>query len=179
MMGIEEIKRIVPHRPPMLLVDRVTELVPRRRLVGSLTVTGDRPLPMSLLLESWGQAALVLIRHDRPMPDVLTDGVPVAGVFEHIRFGRPVLPGETVQHRVTMTRLVADTAFVTGDSVVGDAVVLRVGRLVGAMRSVDSLRASLAATRDARPAAPDDPQAGPDPRAATGAPAAAVTGVTR
>ncbi|MEU4775905.1 hypothetical protein [Micromonospora sp. NPDC023644] len=155
MMGIEEIRRIVPHRPPMLLVDRVSELVPRRRLVGSLTVTGDRPLPMSLLLESWGQAALVLMRHDRPMPDVLTDGVPVAGLFEHVRFGRPVLPGETVRHRVTMNRLVADTAFVTGDSVVGDTVVLRVGRLVGAMRSVDSLRASLeAAIREHRSAAP-------------------------
>ncbi|MEU7998113.1 beta-hydroxyacyl-ACP dehydratase [Micromonospora sp. NPDC049060] len=163
MMGIEEIRRIIPHRPPMLLVDRVTELVPRRRLVGSLTVTGDRPLPMSLLLESWGQAALVLIRHDRPMPDVLTDGVPVAGVFERIRFGRPVLPGETVEHHVTMTRLVADTAFVTGESVVGSTVVLRVGRLVGAMRSVESLRASLdAATREPHPAAPAQP-AGPAP----------------
>ncbi|MEH1016382.1 hypothetical protein V6U90_25170 [Micromonospora sp. CPCC 206060] len=142
MMGIEEIKRIIPHRPPMLLVDRVTELVPRRWLVGSLTHTGDGPLPMSLLIESWGQAALVLIRHDRPMPDVLTDGVPVAGVFEHVRFGRPVLPGETVEHRVTMQRLVADTAFVTGESVVGPQVVMRIGRLVGAMRPAESLRPS-------------------------------------
>ncbi|WP_433385414.1 3-hydroxyacyl-ACP dehydratase FabZ family protein [Micromonospora sp. KLBMP9576] len=161
MMDIEEIRRIIPHRPPMLLVDRVTELVPRRRLVGSLTVTGDRPLPMSLLLESWGQAALVLIRHDRPMPDVLTGGVPVAGVFEHIRFGRPVQPGETVEHHVTMNRLVADTAFVTGESVVGSTVVLRVGRLVGAMRTVQSLRASLdAAARAPRP----DPGSQADPR---------------
>ncbi|MFG1780642.1 3-hydroxyacyl-ACP dehydratase FabZ family protein [Micromonospora sp. NPDC049048] len=175
MMGIEEIKRIVPHRPPMLLVDRVTELVSRRRLVGSFTVTGDRPLPMSLLLESWGQAALVLIRHDRPMPDVLTDGVPVAGVFEHIRFGRPVLPGETVEHRVTMNRLVADTAFVTGDSVVGDTVVLRVGRLVGAMRSVESLRASLdTANRQAAVVATTGPQ---EPAGAV--PAATASGATR
>ncbi|SCL70706.1 3-hydroxyacyl-ACP dehydratase FabZ family protein [Micromonospora peucetia] len=169
MMGIEEIRKIIPHRPPMLLVDRVTELVPRRRLVGSLTVTGDRPLPMSLLLESWGQAALVLIRHDRPMPDVLTDGVPVAGVFEHIRFGRPVLPGETVEHHVTMNRLVADTAFVTGESFVGATVVLRVGRLVGAMRSVESLRASLDAAALER-------QAAADREAAPGHPAAVVSG---
>lgn len=148
MMGIEEIRRIIPHRPPMLLVDRITELVPRRWLVGSLTVTGDRPLPMSLLVESWGQAALVLIRHDRPMPDVLTDGVPVAGIFEHVRFGRPVLPGETVEHRVTMTRMVADTAFVTGESVVGETVVMRIGRLVGATRSARSLRPSIGGSDD-------------------------------
>ncbi|WP_434740441.1 3-hydroxyacyl-ACP dehydratase FabZ family protein [Micromonospora sp. SH-82] len=139
-MEIDEIRRIIPHRPPLLLVDRVHELVPRRRLVGSLTVTGDRLLPAALLLESWGQAALVLIRHDRPMPDVLTDGVPVAGVFEQIRFGRPVHPGETVEHRVELIRLIADTAFVRGESVVGSEVVLRVGRLVGAMRPATSLR---------------------------------------
>lgn len=145
MMGIEEIKRIIPHRPPMLLVDEVSELVPRRRLVGGLTVAGPGPLPISLLLESWGQAALVLIRHDRPMPNVLADGVPVAGVFERIRYGRPVLPGEKVTHRVTMGRLIADTAFLRGDSVVGDEVVLTVGRLVGAMRSAESLRAAIAA----------------------------------
>jgi 3-hydroxyacyl-[acyl-carrier-protein] dehydratase len=136
----DEIRRIIPHRPPMLLVDRVHELVPRRRLVGAFTVVGARPLPASLLLESWGQAALLLIRHDRPMPRVLTDGVPVAGAFERIRFGRPVLPGETVEHRVELIRLLADTAFVRGEARVGAEVVLQVGRLVGAMRPAASLR---------------------------------------
>ncbi|WP_341716343.1 beta-hydroxyacyl-ACP dehydratase [Micromonospora sp. FIMYZ51] len=140
MLDGDDIRRLIPHRPPMLLVDRVSELVPRRRLVGSYTVTGTRPLPAVLLLESWGQAALVLIRHDRPMPDVLTGGVPVAGAFEEISFGRPVRPGETVEHRVELIRLIADTGFVRGESVVGSEVVMRVGRLVGAVRPAAALR---------------------------------------
>ncbi|WCN83896.1 3-hydroxyacyl-ACP dehydratase FabZ family protein [Micromonospora sp. LH3U1] len=145
MLDRDDIRRLIPHRPPMLLVDRVSELVPRSRLVGSYTVTGTRPLPAVLLLESWGQAALVLIRHDRPMPDVLTDGVPIAGAFEGIRFGRPVLPGETVEHRVELIRLIADTGFVRGESVIGTEVVMQVGRLVGAVRPAAALRPAVLA----------------------------------
>ncbi|MGC5053942.1 3-hydroxyacyl-ACP dehydratase FabZ family protein [Micromonospora sp. DT48] len=151
MLDGDDIRRLIPHRPPMLLVDRVSELVPRRHLVGSYTVTGSHPLPPVLLLESWGQAALVLIRHDRPMPDVLTGGVPVAGVFEEIRFGRPVWPGETVEHRVRLTRLLADTGFVEGETVIGSEVVMRVGRLVGAVRPAATLRpAALAGVSDGK-----------------------------
>ena len=37
----EAIQRIIPHRPPFLFVDRILEVEPSRRIVGTLDVTGE------------------------------------------------------------------------------------------------------------------------------------------
>ncbi|WP_018350832.1 3-hydroxyacyl-ACP dehydratase FabZ family protein [Longispora albida] len=140
MLGAEEIQRIIPHRPPMLLVDAVTACEPGKWLTAELTVRGEAPLPGSLLIESWAQAALLLIMRDAPSPDVLAGMVPVAGALEGIRFGRPVRPGETVEHRINLLRLRGGTAFIQGGSRVGGDTVLDIDRIVAGLRPASVLR---------------------------------------
>lgn len=71
-MEIEDIKAVIPHRFPFLLVDRIIELEPDRRVVGIKNVCanerffiagpGGRPmLPAAILTEAMAQAAAVLV----------------------------------------------------------------------------------------------------------------------
>jgi len=71
-LEIEDIKAILPHRSPFLLVDRILELEPDRRIVGLKNVTSNEryfiagpggvpTLPASILTEAMAQAGAVLI----------------------------------------------------------------------------------------------------------------------
>jgi 3-hydroxymyristoyl/3-hydroxydecanoyl-(acyl carrier protein) dehydratase len=150
-IGVDQISAVIPHRPPFLLVDEVSELVEGRRITAHKAVSHTEPCfkglthqscryPAALLVESWAQAALVLALWRKPLPDVRAGSAPVAGLVEGIRFGAPVHPGDTIDHQVTLLRIMADTIFLTGQSRVGSSVVLTVTRLVAAVRDLDSLR---------------------------------------
>jgi 3-hydroxyacyl-[acyl-carrier-protein] dehydratase len=147
-IGVAEIKRFIPHRHPILLLDRVLDVEPGRGLTAVKAVTctepcfsGDREeYPAALLIESWAQAAVLLFVWERPNPDVSAGMVELAGAINDVRFGRPVLPGDVVEHRVRVVRIIADTAIVAGESVVGASTVLSVGHFVVALRSIDVLR---------------------------------------
>ncbi len=71
MMDINEIKRIIPHRYPFLMVDRVTECDMESRIVGIKNVTADEPffqghfpefpvMPGVLIIEALAQVACIL-----------------------------------------------------------------------------------------------------------------------
>ncbi|MBX6767589.1 MAG: hypothetical protein IRY90_10630, partial [Actinomadura rubrobrunea] len=148
--GVADIKRIIPHRFPILLVDRVTEVVPGDRLTAVKAVTcnepcyaeadGDYAYPAELLVESWGQAAVLLACWEQPNPDVLQGKVELAGAIEGVRFGAPAYPGDVLEHQVRMVRSVGDTAIVEGHTTAADrGTVLEVGRFVLALRDVDVL----------------------------------------
>ena len=73
---LEEIKRILPHRYPFLLVDRILTLEPRRRVVGIKNVTVNEPyfqghwpstpvMPGILIIEVMAQVGSVLIFDDQ------------------------------------------------------------------------------------------------------------------
>jgi 3-hydroxyacyl-[acyl-carrier-protein] dehydratase len=138
------IKQIIPHRPPMLLLDAVDELVVGKRILARLTLR-DRPdLPLLLLVESLAQAALVLVLRERPHAEVGHTAVPVAGSVHGVRFGAMVRRGETVVHEVRLVRELGGMAWVRGESRVGDRVVLEVDRLAVTTRPVLALRSLLA-----------------------------------
>lgn len=154
MFGTREFKQVLPHRYPMLLVDRITELVPGERARGLKAVTVNEPwyahvpddaaaedyhYPWPVLVESWGHVAGPLVASDIPNPDVLTGQAMLLGGVADIEFHRPVVPGDVVEHRVTLSRVVGETYIFEGDSVVGDEVVMTVGRLVMAMRPASDL----------------------------------------
>ena len=103
--GINEIIKILPHRYPFLMVDRIVELEPDKRIVGLKNVTineqyfqGHFPeapvMPGVLLLESMAQVAGVLIY--RNMPDRGNKLIYFSGV-ENAKFRRPVVPGDQVR----------------------------------------------------------------------------------
>jgi 3-hydroxyacyl-[acyl-carrier-protein] dehydratase len=154
-IDIRGLRARLPHRHPMLLVDRVTEVAPGERLVAVKAVAGNEPwyrslpddapaaayaYPPSLLVESWCQAAGVLATWDRPNPDVLAGDVMLFGSVSEVAFGAPVLPGTVVEHHVRLVRALGDTLVFEGESLAGADRVLTVGQVLMAMRPADSLR---------------------------------------
>ena len=104
-MNITEILRTLPHRHPFLLVDRVLEFEPRRRIVAVKNVTFNEPwfpghfpgapvMPGVLIIEALAQAGAILILHD--MKDRDTKLVLFTGI-DRARFRRPVVPGDQVR----------------------------------------------------------------------------------
>ncbi|MDD3354390.1 MAG: 3-hydroxyacyl-ACP dehydratase FabZ [Zoogloea sp.] len=103
-MDINEIKRLIPHRYPFLLVDRITELEVGKRVVGLKNVTINEPffpghfphnpvMPGVLIIEAMAQAAAILaFKTDGSVPD---EGSTVYfASVDNVRFKRPVVPGD-------------------------------------------------------------------------------------
>ena len=104
--------RIIPHRYPFLLIDRVVELEPGKRVVAIKSVTANEPqftghfpdrpiMPGVLMVEALAQAAgvAVLSLHEYRGKLVLFAGI------DECRFRRPVLPGDTLRSRSTLEKL--------------------------------------------------------------------------
>lgn len=138
----------------MMLVDRVTELVPGERLTALKAVSSNEPwyrdfgaghtdeqyaYPQVLLMESWAQAAGVLATWDQPNPDVLDGKVMLFGGATNVDFYRPVFPGDVVEHHVRLFRALSDTLIFDGVSRVAGEPVLSVERMVMAFRPAEEL----------------------------------------
>jgi len=109
----EGIKKLLPHRYPFLLVDRVIELTPREKIVGIKQVSINEPffqghfpgapvMPGVLVIEALAQCGAILALReieDRNAKLVLFTGIREA------RFRRPVVPGDTLILEVTAIRV--------------------------------------------------------------------------
>ncbi|KWT63513.1 hypothetical protein ADL21_02230 [Streptomyces albus subsp. albus] len=148
-----DLLRVLPHRPPMLLVDRVLELGPGRRLTAEKEVRIEEPCyaeldertppgafayPPSLLLESFGQACAVLWSRSATA-DVGAGGVPVVVQARDCVFHSPVYPGDTVRHDVRIERLHAGAVTLSGTSRAGGRPVLAVGSALAVIRQATGL----------------------------------------
>ena len=105
--GIMEIMKILPHRYPFLLVDRIIELEPDKRIVGLKNVTineqffqghfpGAPVMPGVLIIEAMAQVAGVLIYRDMPEPERRSKLVYFTGI-DNAKFRRPVVPGDQLR----------------------------------------------------------------------------------
>lgn len=154
MTTVAGIRRMVPHRWPMLLVDRVGAVEPGRRLTAYTAVSGREPhyrsvpegaddaaytYPIGLLLESWVQAAVLLRRWDDPNPDVRTGRVELLAGLRDIRVLAAAYPGDLVEHQVELDTLVAGTAIFSGRCSTGGRLLLDVGRVTVSSRKVADL----------------------------------------
>lgn len=120
-IGLDGIKRRLPHRYPFLLVDRVVDYTPGESLQAIKNVTSNEPwvtghfpekaiMPGVLLVEAMAQACGLMAFVTREAePDA--EMPPQAPLFylvgvDDARFKRPVEPGDTVSLHVTLDRVV-------------------------------------------------------------------------
>jgi 3-hydroxyacyl-[acyl-carrier-protein] dehydratase len=107
------IQKILPHRYPFLLVDKIIELEPRIRIVGIKQVTinehffaGHFPeaavMPGVLQIEALAQVGAILALREFPNRD---EKIPFFSGIENARFRRPVVPGDTLQLEVIALRI--------------------------------------------------------------------------
>ena len=132
-LRIAEIMRILPHRYPFLLVDRIVELE-LERIVGIKNVTRNEPffaghfpdfpvMPGVLIVEAMAQTAGILVLHD--MPDRANKLVLLVAI-ENARFRRPVVPGDTLRMEMKILKKKASVAKMAGVATVDGVVVAEV-----------------------------------------------------
>ncbi len=130
-LDYQTIQRILPHRYPFLLVDRVTEFEPDKRIVGIKNVTHDehilsrRPgetpvLPPTILTEAVAQVGAILILSKPENQDRL---IYFMGI-ERVRYRRPVKAGDVVMIEATVKRLRSRMGTLKGAARVNGQVVL-------------------------------------------------------
>jgi 3-hydroxyacyl-[acyl-carrier-protein] dehydratase len=129
-MDVQEIRDILPHRFPMLLVDRIVEMT-ADRIVGIKNVTVNEPfftghfpdfpvMPGVLIVEAMAQVAGVLVL--KSIPDRNSKLVLLASV-EEAKFRRPVVPGDQLRIEMTVTKAKASVAKMRGVATVDGKVV--------------------------------------------------------
>jgi len=120
MIEAKEIMRILPHAFPFLLVDRILEVEPGKRIVGIKNVTYNEPffpghfpgqpiMPGVLIVEAMAQTAGVLAFKSIPEEDQTNTktnqkkAVYFLGI-DHARFRKPVIPGDQLRFEIEVTR---------------------------------------------------------------------------
>jgi 3-hydroxyacyl-[acyl-carrier-protein] dehydratase len=126
-LGPAEIRDLIPHRYPFLLVDRIEQLEPGVRAVGIKNVTQNEPffqghfpdypvMPGVLIIEAMAQVGAVGVMAGGEHREKLALFAGIDGV----RFRRQVLPGDVLRMEVEIERLKGRVGRGRGRAVVGD-----------------------------------------------------------
>lgn len=160
------LRAILPQRHPILLLDRVTRLEPGRSVTAIKMISGCEPcyrdvsadappesyaFPVSLLVESFGQACAVLWRTgltalERDRPSVL-----MFAAARNCRFFESAFPGDVLRHEARLENVIGDNAFATGEIWVGPRLVASMGSLIAVSRPLRSLSVSAATAKGKMP----------------------------
>lgn len=110
-MDIQRIMRYLPHRYPILLVDRIIEVEPKKRCVGIKNVTVNEPhfqghypgipiMPGVLIVEAMAQCGAVILLADPELEGL----IPVIGSIDNIKFRRQVVPGDQLRMEIDLLK---------------------------------------------------------------------------
>ena len=109
-MNIQEIMEVLPHRYPFLLVDRVLERDPGKKIVAIKNVTmnelffqghfpGHPIMPGVLIIEAMAQVAGLMVMEKG------SDSIPLFASMDNVKFKRPVTPGDQIRFEVEMVKI--------------------------------------------------------------------------
>jgi 3-hydroxyacyl-[acyl-carrier-protein] dehydratase len=111
-IGIEEIKELLPHRYPFLLVDKITALTPGKHAVGIKGVTINEPffqghfpekavMPGVLVIEAMAQVGGIMMLSMKGTSGMLA----YLASIDQARFRKPVVPGDILESETTILRI--------------------------------------------------------------------------
>ena len=129
-LNVEEIMEILPHRYPMLLVDKITEMVPMDYAIGQKSVTMNEPffqghfpghpvMPGVLQVEAMAQVASIVMLRQPGNASKL-------GYFmsaDKVKFRRVVVPGDTLIIEAELTKMRGNIGQATARCLVNGQVV--------------------------------------------------------
>ncbi len=112
-LGIEEIMQVLPHRYPFLLVDRVLEMEPQKRIVGIKNVTINEPffeghfpghpiMPGVLIVEAMAQVGGMLLMGAVPDPG---NKVVYFTSLNNVKWRKPVKPGDQLRFELELLQV--------------------------------------------------------------------------
>ena len=112
-LGIEEIMKVLPHRYPFLLVDRVLEIEPQKRIVGIKNVTINEPffqghfpghpiMPGVLIIEAMAQVGGMLLMGTVPNPE---SKVVYFTSLNNVKWRKPVKPGDQLRFELELLQV--------------------------------------------------------------------------
>ena len=112
--NIDEIKRLIPHRYPFLLIDKVINIVKNESATGIKNVTVNEPyfeghfpsspvLPGVLQIESMAQTAAVLVAKSLDISD--SSALVLLTTIDNAKFRRPVTPGDVMSLCITVQKM--------------------------------------------------------------------------
>ena len=126
-LNVEEIMEILPHRYPMLLVDKIIEMVPMKYAVGIKCVTMNEPffqghfpghpvMPGALICEAMAQVGGVALQY----PEENRGLIPMFTSMDHERVLSPVLPGDQLVTKAVIQKIIGRMGKVHCECHVGD-----------------------------------------------------------
>ncbi|MFA5575876.1 MAG: 3-hydroxyacyl-ACP dehydratase FabZ [Tissierellaceae bacterium] len=127
MLNIEEIKAIIPHRYPFLLIDKVMVQEVGVKGLGYKNVTINEPffqghfphfpvMPGVLIVESMAQVGAVILLSD----ERFEGRTPFFAGINKVRFKRKVVPGDTLRMEVELTKIRGPVGIGQGKAFVGE-----------------------------------------------------------
>ena len=130
-LNIQEIKKIIPHRFPFLLIDRVVDLVPNEKLVAIKNVTAnehffeghfpnEKVMPGVLILEAMAQAGCIYFYYSR---DLQGKNLYYYLGKATVKYFAPVVPGDQLKIEVTTIKFLKNTGVVKTQAFVGEKLV--------------------------------------------------------
>jgi 3-hydroxyacyl-[acyl-carrier-protein] dehydratase len=143
-----QIRQVLPHGAAMMLVDRIEWMEPGRALCAVKAVSGSEPCyehlppglpreryayPVSLIIESFGQAAAVLW-HSAADTTAPAGAVLAFAAARDCHFGGRAYPGDVLRHEVEFEHAISGAGFAHGEIWVGDRRIAEIGSVIAVMR---------------------------------------------
>ena len=131
-IDIHEIMRLLPHRYPLLLVDRITSLIPGHSVKGIKNVTANEPcfqghfpgrpiFPGVLILEGMAQTGGCMAFCS--IPEMIGEKLIYFAGIDKARFRKPVVPGDQIEYRLELLRHKRMVMVMKGQAFVEDQLV--------------------------------------------------------